>query len=137
MQTLQRTADGYQTDKVVITQQNLSPRQAQFSALAIGHTLPYKKVGAEMGITEGSVKQLAQHLFDKIGANNLLQASVELHRRGIIKILSVTLFIGITGMPQADASELYRRPPRQHRTSRIKRGSRSAWDELLNQLQPR
>ncbi|MCH2218698.1 MAG: hypothetical protein MK076_11640, partial [Flavobacteriales bacterium] len=72
---LQRTADGYQTEKVAITQQNLSPRQTQFAVYAIGHTLQYRAVGEEMGITEGSVQQLAKQLFYKLRVNNLLEAS--------------------------------------------------------------
>lgn len=131
---LKRTADGYQTNKVAIKQQGISPRQAQFAAYAIGHTLPYKEAGKEMGITQGSVQQLAKQLFFKLRVNNLLQATTELYKRGLIKHLCALLFIGLTAAPQADASDIYRRPTKQHRASRLAR--RSKRDDLLILVEP-
>jgi DNA-binding CsgD family transcriptional regulator len=136
---LQRTSDGYKTDQISITQEELSPRQAQFAAYAIGHAMEYKEVGQNMGLTHGSVKQLAKQLLYKLEAKNILQAANQLYKRGLLKHLCALLFIGLTVTPQADASNLYRRPPgryRQHRITRVKRTKRDTWSDLIDQLQP-
>ncbi len=69
--------------KEMDTGPSLSPRQTQVLEL-MAEGMTNKEIGAELGVTERTVKAYAQELYDKLGARNRAGAVAEAAKHGLL-----------------------------------------------------
>lgn len=73
------------TTPEVVTGPDLSPRQHQVLEL-IAEGMTNKEIGAELGITERTVKAYAAEVYTKLGVNNRAAAVAEGIKHGILTV---------------------------------------------------
>lgn len=138
MDRIQRTKQGYRFGNTEIEKRDFSPRESQVALLRCGQGLSAKDTAEIMGITPGTTQNTSNRMLWRLDAKNLIQATIELHKRGLIKHLCAALMI-FASLSQSGSQEIHRRPPGRH-GQKIHRGfrknNRDPWADILNQLQP-
>ena len=65
--------------------ETLTPREREILAL-IAAGRANKEIGAELGVSEDTVKRHVSHILEKLDVNDRAQATAEAIRRGIVKM---------------------------------------------------